>query len=98
MAKYRKLPLMIDAVKNDGEWSTIQDWLESMGDGGPVIPGASTPPIRGTTYTGVFEITTRNGATAAQVGDWIIKGTDGSFYPCKPDVFKEVYERVDAEG
>jgi hypothetical protein len=28
----------------------------------------------------------------AQVGDYIIKGIDGEFYPCKPDIFEATYE------
>lgn len=28
-------------------------------------------------------------------GDWIIKGVQGEFYPCKPDIFEKTYERVD---
>lgn len=31
----------------------------------------------------------------ATMGDYIIKGVNGEFYPCKPDVFEKTYERVD---
>ena len=31
----------------------------------------------------------------ADIGDWIIKGVRGEFYPCKPDIFKETYDRAD---
>jgi hypothetical protein len=27
-------------------------------------------------------------------GDFIIKGVNGEFYPCKPDIFKKTYEEV----
>ena len=27
-------------------------------------------------------------------GDWIIKGVQGEFYPCKPDIFEATYEAV----
>ena len=30
----------------------------------------------------------------AEIGDYIIKGVKGEFYPCKPDVFAKTYERV----
>ena len=30
----------------------------------------------------------------ADVGDWIIKGIRGEFYPCKPDIFEQTYEPV----
>lgn len=26
--------------------------------------------------------------------DWIIKGVQGEFYPCKPDIFKETYDEA----
>ena len=30
----------------------------------------------------------------ANIGDWIIKGIQGEFYPCKPDIFEATYEAV----
>lgn len=27
-------------------------------------------------------------------GDYIIKGVNGEFYPCKPDIFEKTYEEV----
>ena len=31
----------------------------------------------------------------AQIGDFIIRGVDGEFYPCKPDIFERTYDKVD---
>ena len=31
----------------------------------------------------------------ATEGDWIIKGVQGEFYACKPDIFEQTYERVE---
>ena len=31
----------------------------------------------------------------ATAGDWIIKGVQGEFYPCKPDIFEATYEEVE---
>jgi hypothetical protein len=31
----------------------------------------------------------------ASAEDWIIKGVNGEFYPCKPDIFEKTYEPVD---
>jgi len=39
-----------------------------------------------------LEIPTLEGVMKASVGDYIIKGVQGEFYPCKPDIFKETYE------
>ena len=43
-----------------------------------------------------IEITTREGVMRADPGDWIIKGGQGEFYPCKPDIFEATYEPADA--
>lgn len=39
-------------------------------------------------------IHTLEGDMKAEVGDWIITGVAGEQYPCKPDIFKKTYERV----
>ncbi|MBO6274619.1 MAG: hypothetical protein J6M91_03640 [Methanobrevibacter sp.] len=38
-------------------------------------------------------IETLEGTMKADVGDWIIKGVKGEYYPCKPDVFNMTYEK-----
>ncbi len=40
-------------------------------------------------------ILTLEGEMLAQPGDWVIKGVQGEFYPCKPDIFAETYEPVE---
>jgi hypothetical protein len=39
-------------------------------------------------------IATLEGEMIASVGDWIIKGVNGEFYPCKPDIFEKTYEEA----
>lgn len=39
-------------------------------------------------------IDTLEGPMMASVGDWIIKGIEGEFYPCKDSVFRNKYEPV----
>lgn len=41
-----------------------------------------------------LKIETLEGIMKASVGDYIIKGVNGEFYPCKPDIFEKTYERV----
>lgn len=41
-----------------------------------------------------FKIQTLEGMMSASVGDWIIKGVQGEFYPCKPDIFEQTYAEV----
>jgi hypothetical protein len=41
-----------------------------------------------------LKIQTLEGTMEASVGDYIIKGIQGEFYPCKPDIFKLTYDEV----
>jgi hypothetical protein len=45
----------------------------------------------------VLVIQTLEGDMVCNAGDWIIKGVAGEFYPCKPDIFEETYERVEGK-
>lgn len=38
------------------------------------------------------QIHTLEGVMTAEIGDWIIRGVKGEFYPCKPDIFEATYE------
>ena len=40
---------------------------------------------------------TLEGAMWVDPGDWIIKGVNGEFYPCKPDIFAKTYEAIDSD-
>lgn len=42
-----------------------------------------------------IEIMTLEGIMTARLGDWIIKGVAGEFYPCKPDIFEMTYEVIE---
>lgn len=42
----------------------------------------------------VLKIETLEGGMNASVGDYIIKGVNGEYYPCKPDIFEKTYEEV----
>lgn len=46
--------------------------------------------------SGIFEIRidTLEGAMHGQIGDYIIKGVAGEFYPCKPDIFNLTYDVI----
>ena len=39
-------------------------------------------------------IKTLEGEHLASIGDYIIKGVKGEFYPCKPDIFEQTYEEL----
>lgn len=42
----------------------------------------------------VLQIQTLEGVMTAQLGDYIIQGVMGEFYPCKPNIFNQTYEEV----
>lgn len=82
MNKYRKKPVVIEAVQNVvGRAETISTWMKSHGCH-PRWDGES------------FYIKTLEGEMQASRGDWIIRGVKGEFYPCKPDIFEATYEPV----
>src|SRR5215469_11687543 len=83
--KFRKKPVVIDAVRYDGKnLSEILDFA-----------GRDNVELRSRTG-GQLMITTLEGEHIASVGDWIIRGVKGEFYPCKPDIFEATYEEVNA--
>lgn len=43
-------------------------------------------------------IDTLEGTMRVDYGDYIIKGIQGEFYPCKPDIFEQTYEEVIEDG
>jgi hypothetical protein len=88
MAKYRKRPIVIDAVQ----------WFPGIMIDGVETHHEKTSPIDGyAQYTGkiVGRIETLEGVMDAQPGDWIITGVNGEKYPCKPDIFEKTYELVE---
>ena len=42
-----------------------------------------------------LRIKTLEGTMRVDLGDWIIRGIAGEFYPCKPDIFAATYEPVE---
>lgn len=95
MAKYRKKPVVIEAIqwtgKNDAEIeSFVRDALEGYGDN-----LVAYRPMSEQYKSKLMYIRTLEGIMTASVDDYIVKGIQGEFYPCKPDVFKKTYERVD---
>jgi hypothetical protein len=93
MPKFRKKPVTIDAICNDGQWSTVRDWMIEINP--PFgFPALTAPPIT-RNDDGSLNIVTLEGTMRADVGDWIIRGVKGEFYPIKDEIFKETYEPAD---
>lgn len=91
MPRFRKKSVEIEAVRNDGTWSPIIQWLDELAGGELRIPEGSRPAIT-RNPDGTINIETLEGVMRADVGDWIICGVRGELYPCKPDIFEATYE------
>lgn len=83
MAKFRKKPVEISAwlLKDNAH---CRDAIIEIANSAAVYPGPDG---------GIF-IDTLEGRMYASSGDYIIRGVQGEFYPCKPDIFKATYEEV----
>lgn len=78
-AKYVKLPVVVDAIEWTGE--NMFEVSQFMG------------AYSACNYTSkTISIETLEGVMVANHGDIIIKGVDGEFYPCKPDIFRKTYK------
>lgn len=91
MPKFRKKPIVINAIENIGTWEPIITWLNEIGWR---LPFFSVPPIT-RNDDGSLNIDTLEGRMLCSVGDYLIRGVHGEFYPCKPDIFVATYEPVD---
>lgn len=85
--KYRKKPVVIEAVQFTRE--NLEEVRRFLGESNGKCEFI-------TDYLEYFlEITTLEGIMTAIEGDYIIKGVQGEFYPCKPDIFEATYEKVE---
>lgn len=100
---YKTRPCQIEAIEWNG--NNVKEILVFMGR----LPHVDYVPMTNNTFESImFEnwihnqtdlnnrltIKTLEGNMKANVGDYIIKGLKGEFYPCKPDVFNEKYEEI----
>jgi len=77
--RYRKKPVEIEAVQYTGD--NFQDLAEFVGK--DLVVGVSGMYIR-----------TLEGDMLISIGDYVIRGVNGEFYPCKPDIFEKTYEEI----
>lgn len=83
--KYRKRPVEVEAIQFDGwNWREVYHFMSDE-------PLMFTQDFRKEEY---ILIDTLEGVMRAKVGDYIIKGVHGEFYPCKPDIFEMTYEEM----
>jgi hypothetical protein len=82
MTFYRKKPVVIQAVQWTGENNT------------EILHFCSTCYITSSGKAKDLVVSTLEGDMSASVGDYIIKGVKGEFYPCREDIFDMTYETV----
>ena len=81
MAKFRKKPVEIQAIQYTGSKESVAEVLRFCPDAGLVHSNICIRTLEGTMF--------------AIPNYWIIKGVQGEFYPCKPDIFEATYEPAD---
>jgi hypothetical protein len=101
--RFRKKPVEIEAWqwvsdKPETEAQAIVEWMEEnwASDGGrpnydPMVSGGCGP--HGEDW-GCLEIDTLEGTMEVSPYDFVIRGVQGEFYPCKPDIFAATYDEV----
>jgi hypothetical protein len=92
--KYRKKPVVIEAIQfNNLNIEELRQFtglhlIHTIESDSAYLAGIA-PPVSSVT------IVTLEGNMKALPGDWIIKGINGEFYPCKNEIFEKTYEAVD---
>jgi hypothetical protein len=84
--RYRKKPVEIEAVECTGSGDNRAEIIEWTAT-------SATPAYE---HDGTLLIKTLEGEFTVSVGDFVIKGVQGEFYPCKPDIFHKSYDWVGA--
>lgn len=89
--KFRKKPVEIEAMFFDGTEDTLHEisrWMTNGQDAFETFENYEGGDVES------VKIETLEGDMTASVGDWIIRGVKGEFYPCKPDIFAATYDLV----
>lgn len=85
---FKKNPVEIEALRFEaGNGLAVAEWC-----GGVYLEVDDVSEPMGVKRS--VQIPTLEGTMTASVGDWVIRGVKGEFYPCKPDVFEQTYQEV----
>jgi hypothetical protein len=94
--KYRKKPVVIEAVLLEDKYQSIVNAIEFVFNIGMETSqwgmNGSVSLVRN---EGGFVIPTLEGDMKVSFGDYIIKGIQGEIYPCRADIFHKTYEKVE---
>ena len=94
MAKYKKKPIVIEAIQWNGK--NTKEILEFMGQVVDLSNSIAQDRFEDfeLSLKDGWKITTLEGGHTAQINDFIIQGIQGEIYPCKPDIFAATYEAL----
>lgn len=95
MAKYRKLPVEIEAFRLNSRGLVGEDWFWDAVTRNDIIThsfGKHEPE------DAWCEIKTLEGTMIAKTGDYIIRGIKGKIYPCKADIFHATYTQNSSDA
>lgn len=84
MAKYRKKPVVIEAMQFTAD---TKDQVYNF------VTCTAFPRFN-KKHKPELVIQTLEGDMITSLGDWVIRGINREFYPCKPDIFEKTYEKV----
>lgn len=84
---FRKKPVVIEAIR----YMPHENCREVSGFLGQEHNESA---CRESSRDATFEIHTLEGTMTCRRGDWIIRGVNGEYYPCKADIFEKTYETV----
>lgn len=97
MSKYRKKPVEIEAIQWTGK--NQREMFDFLTNGEKkdeyMTSSEKTFRIDHFAVKGGLIIKTLEGEHLANIGDYIIRGVAGEFYPCKPDIFARTYDTVE---
>jgi hypothetical protein len=79
--KYRKKPVVVEAMQFNGTGESFEQ-IDEFSNGCLFA------------HEGIAYIETLESNMKVSIGDYVIRGVNGEFYPCKPDIFEKTYELV----
>lgn len=110
--RFRKKPVEIDAVEYTGTLDNtgyLLGWIEGAGGEASAVAAGAEHRLRRDSEAdpsncnfyperakAFLVVHTLEGDMRADIGDWIIRGVQGEFYPCKPTIFDATYDKVEA--
>ena len=96
--KYRKKPVIIDAIQWNGDnLSEVICFTDGSIGNNRQIQKTSWKEYRELVKNEGFKVYTLEGIMNVNIGDFVIRGVKGELYPCKPDIFELTYELIDKE-